>query len=98
MKTAFTFIGESAFLTGVRPDDDDTEARLASVISGNVSSRLADYLISLPAKPGPRGTVEVSLQLRNLTDSGVISQQDPDRITITDVTALSALSTFMKKD
>lgn len=152
------FIGESAFLTGVRPGHsaealvdtqlcvfrhadlsrlvekhpniglrmlqgvskrlDDTEARLASVISGNVSSRLADYLLSLPAKQGPRGTVEVSLplakkdiaslmsttpeslsrQLRKLTDSGVISQQDPGRITITDVTALSELSTFMKKD
>lgn len=148
------FIGESAFLTGARPDHaaealvdtelcvfrhadlsrlvekhpsiglrmlegvskrlDDTEARLASVISGNVSSRLADYLLSLPANPGPRGTIEVTLplakkdiaslmsttpeslsrQLRKLTDSGVISQQDPGQITITDVTALSALSTF----
>lgn len=146
------FIGESAFLTGARPDHaaealvytelcvfrhadlgrlvekhssiglrmlqgvsqrlDDTEARLASVISGNVSSRLADYLLSLPATPGPRGTIDVTLplakkdiasllsttpeslsrQLRKLTDSGVISQQDQGRITIIDVTALAALT------
>lgn len=148
------FIGESAFLTGARPDHaaealvhtelcvfrhadlvrlvekhpsivlrmlqgvskrlDDTEARLASLISGNVSSRLADYLLSLPATPGPRGTTQVTLplakkdiasllsttpeslsrQLRKLTDSDVISQQDQRRITITDVTALFALSTL----
>ncbi len=147
------FIGESAFLTGARPDHaaealvatelcvirhadlgrlvekhpsiglrmlqgvskrlDETETRLASAISGNVSSRLADYLLSLPAKPGAQGSVEVRLplakkniaslmsttpeslsrQLRKLTDSGVISQQDQGRITIIDVTALSALST-----
>nr|WP_255622813.1 Crp/Fnr family transcriptional regulator [Tessaracoccus sp. OS52] len=89
------FVGESAFLSGARPDhhavalDDgsmcvfrhadvgklverhpsvglrmlqgisqrleETEARLASVISGDVSSRLADYLMSLPAKRGPGG-------------------------------------------
>lgn len=86
------FIGESAFLTGTRPDhsataleaaelcvfrhDDlgklvekhasiglrmlqgvsrrlgEAEARLAAVISGDVSSRLADYLLALPAQPG----------------------------------------------
>lgn len=152
------FIGESAFLTGGRPDHaaealvdtelcvfrhadlgrlvekhpsiglgmlqgvskrlDDMEARLASVVSGNVSSRLADYLLSLPAKPGPRGTIDVTLplakkdiaslmsttpeslsrQLRKLTDSGVISQQEQRRITITDVTGLSALSTLTEKD
>lgn len=85
------FIGESAFLTGTRPDhsataleaaelcvfrhDDlgklvekhasiglrmlqgvsrrlgEAEARLAAVISGDVSSRLADYLLTLPAQP-----------------------------------------------
>ena len=152
------FIGESAFLTGTRPDHaaealvytelcvfrhadlgrlvekhpsiglrmlqgvsqrlDDTEARLASVISGNVSSRLADYLLSLPATPGPRGAIDVTLplakkdiasllsttpeslsrQLRKLTDTGVISQQEQGRITITDVTALTALSTLSKRD
>lgn len=92
---------------------DETEARLASVISGDVSSRLADYLLSLPARPGPRGTVDVTLplakkdiaallsttpetlsrQLRRLTNSGVIVQQDRNNLTITDVHALSALST-----
>lgn len=41
----------------------DTEERLASVISGNVVSRLADYLLSLPGKRGPRDTVEVELPL-----------------------------------
>ena len=91
------FVGESAFLTGERPDhfatameagsmcvfrhEDiqqlvarypsigfrmlqtlggrlaDTEARLASLISGDVSSRLADYLMSLPALRGPDGLV-----------------------------------------
>jgi len=40
----------------------------------------------------------LSRQLRKLTDSGVISQQDQGRVTITDVTALSALSTPTKKD
>lgn len=105
-------------LQGVSKRLDDTEARLASVISGNVGSRLADYLLSLPAKPGPRGTIEVTLplakkdiasllsttpeslsrQLRRLTDAGVISQQDRGPITISDVTALSALSTLTKKD
>lgn len=97
---------------------DDTEARLASVILGNVSSRLADYLLSLPATPGPRGAIYVTLplakkdiasllsttpeslsrQLRKLTDTGVISQQEQGRITITDVTALTALSTLSKRD
>lgn len=83
------FVGESAFLTGARPDHAATaleaaelcvfrhedlgrliakhssiglrmlqgvsrrlgeaEARLAAVISGDVSSRLADYLLTLPA-------------------------------------------------
>lgn len=148
------FIGESAFLTGAKPDHaaealvptelcvfrhadlgrlvekhpsiglrmlqgvskrlEDTEARLASVTSGSVASRLADYLLSLPAKPGTQGTVEVALplakkdiasllsttpeslsrQLRKMTDSGVISEEHPGRIMITDVTALSAISTL----
>lgn len=146
------FIGESAFLSGAKPDHaaealeetelcvfrhadlsrlvekhpsiglrmlqgvsrrlEDTEARLASVISGSVSSRLADYLLSLPAASGRYGRVDVELplakkdiasllsttpeslsrQLRKLTDSGVIAQNDQRRITITDVNALSALS------
>lgn len=152
------FIGESAFLTGKRPDHaaialerselcvfhhadlsrlvkkhpsiglrmlqgvsqrlDDTEARLASVISGDVGSRLADYLLSLPAKPGPQESIEVALplakkdiasllsttpeslsrHLRKLTDSGVISQGSQAQITITDVNALSAMSTSLNID
>lgn len=146
------FIGESAFLTGARPDHtaeayagtelcvfrhadlgrllekhpsiglrmlegvsqrlDDTEARLASVISGSVSSRLADFLLSLPGKPGAEGSIVVTLplskkdiasllsttpeslsrQLRKLTESGVISQDTPGNITVTDIAALSALA------
>lgn len=146
------FIGESAFLTGARPDHaavaitasglcvfrhaalrrlvekhpsiglrmlqdvsrrlEDIEDRLVSVVSGSVSSRVADYLLSLPASPGPHGSLDVVLplpkkdiasllsttpeslsrQFRRLSDSGVISQQHDNRIAITDVTALSALS------
>lgn len=91
------FIGESAFLTGERPDHfatavepssmcvfrhsdlgklvgahpsialrmlqgvsnrlSQTETRLASVISGDVTSRLAEYLLSLPGKHTEEGTV-----------------------------------------
>lgn len=40
----------------------DTEARLAAVISGDVSSRLAGYLLSLPSRHGPDG-IEVDLPL-----------------------------------
>src|SRR5690625_399484 len=103
-------------LQGVSQRLVDTEERLASVISGNVGSRLADYLLSLPGKSGSRGTVEVELplakkdiaalmsttpeslsrQLRKLTDAGVISQEVQGRITITDVNALSELSTSMR--
>ncbi len=50
-------------LQGVSRRLADTEARLASVISGSVGSRLADYLLSLPGKHGPQGTVEVELPL-----------------------------------
>lgn len=97
------FIGESAFLTGARPDHTatalepaelcvfrhtdlsrlfeqhasiglrmlqgvskrlgETEARLAAVISGDVSSRLADYLLALPAKQAADGALEVVLPL-----------------------------------
>lgn len=107
------FIGESAFLTGVKPDHaaealvgtelcvfrhadlsrlvekhpsialrmlkgvskrlDDTETRLSSIASGNVSSRLADYLLSLPAKPGLEGTVEVSLPLAKKDIASLLS-------------------------
>lgn len=89
------FVGESAFLTGARPDHfatalesgsmcvfrhadlgrlvrqhpsiglrmlqgvsrrlEETEARLASVISGDVSSRLAEYLLSLEGEHGGDG-------------------------------------------
>lgn len=97
------FIGESAFLTGARPDHSataledaelcvfrhadldalvtrhasigirmlqgvsqrlaDAEARLASLISGDVSSRLAEYLLELPAEAGPDGSLNVVLPL-----------------------------------
>lgn len=97
------FIGESAFLTGARPDHaatalesaqlcvfrhadlgrlvsrhvsiglrmletmsrrlDDTEARLASIVSGNVTTRLADYLLSLPVTRGEDGDLEVTLPM-----------------------------------
>lgn len=107
------FIGESAFLSGARPDHeavalegtelcvfrhpdlsrllekhpiiglrmlqgvsarlDDTEARLASITSGNVTTRLADYLLSLPAKKGPRGTVNVALPLAKKDIASLLS-------------------------
>ncbi|GGK75164.1 Crp/Fnr family transcriptional regulator [Ornithinimicrobium pekingense] len=101
------FVGESAFLTGARPDHvatalepgsmcvfrhadldrlvrehpsiglrmlqgvsrrlDETETRLASVISGDVSSRLAGYLLSLPATYGPHGpTVTLPLPKKDV--------------------------------
>lgn len=96
------FVGESAFVTGGRPDHHATalesatlcsfrhadleplvrrhpsiglrllqgvsrrlqevESRLASVISGDVSSRLASYLLSLPARP-TEGGIEVELPM-----------------------------------
>ncbi|MDO5738613.1 MAG: Crp/Fnr family transcriptional regulator [Ornithinimicrobium sp.] len=96
------FVGESAFLTGARPDHfavalepgsmcvfrhldldrllkqhpsiglqmlqdvsrrlDETESRLASVISDDVSSRLADYLLSLPGRR-VEGHLQVELPL-----------------------------------
>lgn len=96
------FVGESAFLTGGRPDHfataleassmcvfrhadlgrlvrqhpsiglrmlqgvsrrlQETEARLAAVISGDVSSRLAGYLLSLEGRPA-EGGLEVRLPL-----------------------------------
>lgn len=107
------FIGESAFLTGTRPDHaasalgptqlcvfrhadlgrlvekhpsiglrmlqgvserlNDTEARLAAVISGNVGSRLADYLLALPATPGPRGAIDVTLPLAKKDIASLLS-------------------------
>lgn len=97
------FIGESAFLTGTRPDHlatvledaelcvfrhedlgklvekhvsiglrmlqgvsrrlGEAESRLAAVISGDVSSRLADYLLTLPAQLGTDRQPEVVLPL-----------------------------------
>lgn len=97
------FIGESAFITGARPDHaataleeaqlcifrhadlaalidkhasiglrmlqgvssrlGETEARLAAVISGDVSSRLADYLLALPARTAPGRPPVVTLPL-----------------------------------
>ncbi len=96
------FVGESAFVTGRRPDHhataleaatlcafrhadleplvrrhpsiglrllqgvsrrlEEIESRLASVISGDVSSRLAGYLLSLPARPVDGG-IEVELPM-----------------------------------
>lgn len=41
----------------------ETEARLAAVISGDVSSRLADYLLALPARTAPGADPVVSLPL-----------------------------------
>jgi CRP/FNR family transcriptional regulator len=101
------FFGESALLTGARPDHyatalepgsmcvfrhadldrlvrahpsiglkmleavsrrlDETENRLVSVISGDVSSRLADYLLSLPARPAGGGiTVQLPLAKKDI--------------------------------
>jgi CRP/FNR family transcriptional regulator len=101
------FFGESALITGARPDhfaialDEgsmcvfrhadldrlvrahpsigmamlhevsrrlaDTERRLVAVISGDVSSRLADYLLALPARPGDRGvTVRLPLAKKDV--------------------------------
>ncbi|WP_417508395.1 Crp/Fnr family transcriptional regulator [Microbacterium sp.] len=97
------FIGESAFLTGIRPDHSasaledaqlcvfdhadlerlvekhasiglrmlqgvsrrlgEAEARLAAVISGDVSSRVANYLLTLPAHHGAGNRMEVVLPL-----------------------------------
>ena len=90
---------------------EETETRLASVISGDVSSRLADYLMSLPTRrvdgvpevvlplakkdvASVLGTTPESLsrQLRRLGDSGVIAQRTGRRIALTDLAALSALS------
>ena len=41
----------------------ETEARLASVISGDVTSRLANYLLDLPSKRTAVGDAEVTLPL-----------------------------------
>lgn len=60
-------------LQGVSERLDDTEARLASVVSGNVGSRLADYLLSLPAAPGERGTIEVQLPLAKKDIASLLS-------------------------
>lgn len=101
------FVGESALLTGERPDHHavaleagsmcvfrhsdvggligqhpsigmhmlqevsarlgEVEARLASVIAGDVSSRLADYLLALPARRGPGGLgVELPLPKKDI--------------------------------
>lgn len=97
------FIGESAFLTGIRPDHSasaledaqlcvfnhadlgrliekhasiglrmlqgvsrrlgEAEARLAAVISADVSSRLANYLLTLPARRSGGEQIEVVLPL-----------------------------------
>ena len=101
------FVGESAFLSGARPDHqavaleagsmcvfrhadvaglvrahpsiglrmmqelsrrlDETEVRLASVVSRDVSARLADYLLSLPARRGVDGlTVHLPLAKKDI--------------------------------
>lgn len=146
------FIGESAFISGDRPDHEATalesaqlcvfdhadlgrlveqhpsiglrmlesvsqrlnatEARLASVISEDVTARLARYLLALPVRRRTGSSPQVVLplakkdiaslldttpeslsrQLRRLSDSGVILQGARGAITITDVDALSALS------
>ncbi|GAA5165340.1 Crp/Fnr family transcriptional regulator [Ornithinimicrobium tianjinense] len=101
------FVGESAFLTGARPDHqavaledgslcvfrhgdvaalvrehpsiglhmlqelsrrlEETEARLASVVSLDVSARLADYLLGLPARRSADGlTVRLPLAKKDI--------------------------------
>jgi CRP/FNR family transcriptional regulator len=45
----------------------ETENRLVSVISGDVNSRLADYLLSLPARPAGGGiTVQLPLAKKDI--------------------------------
>lgn len=60
-------------LQGVSKRLADTEDRLASVISGSVGSRLADYLLSLPSKRGPQGTIEVKLPLAKKDIASLLS-------------------------
>lgn len=50
-------------LEGVSRRLGETESRLAAVITGNVSSRLADYLVGLPVQRGPGGRDQVVLPL-----------------------------------
>lgn len=50
-------------LQGVSRRLGETEARLAAVISGDVSSRLADYLLSLPTTSATGGAPEVVLPM-----------------------------------
>lgn len=46
---------------------EETEARLAAVISGDVTSRLADYLLNLPARGGEGGrTVRLPLAKKDI--------------------------------
>lgn len=51
-----------AMLQGVSRRLAETEARLASLISGDVSSRLAGYLLSLPGR-ATQGALEVALPM-----------------------------------
>lgn len=51
-------------LQGVSVRLEQAEARLSAVVSGDVSSRVADYLLSLPGRTGPDGQIEVVLPLR----------------------------------
>lgn len=54
-------------LEGVSRRLEETETRLASLISGDVSSRLATYLMSLPATYGPEGaTVTLPLPKKDI--------------------------------
>lgn len=54
-------------LQGVSRRLEETEARLAAVISGDVSSRLADYLMSLPARHTAEGpTVTLPLPKKDI--------------------------------
>lgn len=50
-------------LEGVSRRLEDTESRLAAVTGGNVGSRLAEYLLSLPGKSIGEGQFEVTLPM-----------------------------------
>ena len=64
-------------LQGVSRRLDETEARLASVLTGDVRSRVADYLLSLPAAPAhddaADGAVDVVLPLAKKDIASLVS-------------------------
>ena len=64
-------------LQGVSRRLEETEARLASVMTGDVRSRVADYLLSLQAVPAPdaraAGAVDVILPLAKKDIASLVS-------------------------